>query len=334
MELIYPFVVIIGLPLIIVLTLLNLKKDDSYENGKKIANTEYVKELPYYKEILKKYKILTIIIQGVCVLSIFMCLLLIARPANIDTASDPKYSRDIFLCMDVSKSVDELNIELVDKLKKTVNSLKNERFGISIFNTTTVLLAPLTDDYNYINNELDKIHSSFSINMETGFDADNWEASQYIISGTIEGSAERGGSLIGDGLASCVYNFSNLEEDRTRIIIFSTDNDVAGEEIISLQKAAQLCKEQKIVVFGIAPDTIQKEDAQSFKKAVELTGGKYYTMSSKNQVQDIVNNIEKTSKSLIEGQEETRKVDQPQLPFVILIISIAGLFILDKKVNI
>lgn len=334
MELVYPFVLIIGIPIIIFLAVKNLKRNDSYENGKKIANTQYIKDLPYYKDILKKYKILTYVIQGVCLLSIFMSLLLLSRPATIDTKGNPNYARDIFLCMDVSQSVDELNIELVDNLKKTVNSLKGERFGISIFNTSSVLICPLTDDYKYVLNELDKIHESFKINMEGGSGLDTWEAQRYIISGTIEGANERGSSLIGDGLASCVYKFSNLEEERSRIIIFSTDNDLAGEPLVELQDAAKLCKENNIIVFAIAPDIIREKDQTDLKNAVELTGGKYYTMSSPNQVKDIVKNIESTSKKLIEGQVETRKIDQPLIPFVILVFSVVVLFILDKKVNI
>ncbi len=333
MELIYPFILIIGIPVIIFLAVTNLKKNDLYENGKKIANTQYIKELPYYKDILKKYKILTYVVQGVCLLSIIMSLILLSRPAKIDTKGNPNYARDIFLCMDVSQSVDELNIELVDNLKKTVDSLKGERFGISIFNTSSVLISPLTDDYKYVLNELDKMYDSFDINIQGNSNLENWGISEYIVSGTLEGAEERGSSLIGEGLASCVYNFSNLEEERSRIIIFSTDNDLAGNQLITLQDAANLCKEKNIIVFGIAPDTIIEEDEIDLKKAVESTGGKYYTMSSKNQVKDIVQNIESTSKNLIEGQVETRKIDQPQIPFIILVFSIIALFILDKKVN-
>lgn len=333
MELIYPFILIIGIPIIIFLAVSNLKSKDLYENGKKIANTRYIKELPYYKNILKKYKILTYIIQGICLLSIIMSLILLSRPAKIDTKENPKYARDIFLCMDVSQSVDELNIELVDNLKKTVNSLKGEQFGISIFNSSSVLISPLTDDYKYVINELDKMYDSFDINIKGDSSLEKWGISEYIVSGTLEGADERGSSLIGDGLASCVYNFSNLEEERSRIIIFSTDNELAGTPLITLQNAANLCKEKKIIVFGIAPDTIKDEDEITLKKAIETTGGKYYTMSSKNQVKSIVENIENTSKNLIEGQVETRKIDQPQIPFCILVISIIVLFILDKKVN-
>jgi len=57
-------------------------------------------------------------------------------------------------------------------------------------------------------------------------------------------------------------------------------------------------------------------------------------MSDRSQVQDIINNIENTSKSFIEGNKELRKYDKPLIPFIFVIIGITVLFILDKKVNI
>ena len=35
----------------------------------------------------------------------------------------------------------------------------------------------------------------------------------------------------------------------------------------------------------------------------------------------------------MQGQKETKKIDIPEMPFVMLIVSLAALFILDKKVN-
>lgn len=336
MELINPFILVIGIPLIGFLIFKNMKKDSSYENGKKVANTHFVKDSPYYKEILTRYKRLTLIIKSICIIAIFMSLVLLARPAKVDIKSNPIHARDIFLCMDASASVDELNIELVKCLKNTVNSLKEERFGISIFNTSSVLLAPLTDDYDFINSELDELEKSFDFNINfEDYDSSKWKTQQYITAGTLVGVNTRGSSLIGDGLGSCVYNFTNLEDkDRTRIIIFSTDNDLAGDEIITLQEAAALCKENNILVYGIAPDFISTKNEADLKKAVEVTGGKYYTLQEGQTVKEIVSDIEKTTKSLIEGQVETRVIDQPLIPFLIIVISISGLLILDKKVNI
>lgn len=333
MELIYPLVIFIGVPIIALLVFIKLKKPMSYDKGKKIANTKYVEKIEYYKEAMKKYKMLSISTKVVCVVAILMSLVLLSRPAKIDTTSSVAYNRDIFLCMDVSMSVDELNQKLVGTLKETVKSLNGERFGISIFNTSSVLLVPLTDDYDYILSVLDNLEESFKANIDMDFSNDSMYIRDYIQSGTLVGNEERGSSLIGDGLASCIYNFSNLEEDRSRVVIFSTDNDLAGKEIITLQEASQLAKSKNVTVFGIAPDTISAEKESQFKQAVELTGGNYYTDTSSTTVKDIVNEIEKKGKSLIKGQKQVTKIDIPQVPFIILLISLMALFILNKKVN-
>ena len=337
MELVYPIVMIIGIPIILVLLFINFKKPVLYSDGKKIANTKYAQEIPYYKEIMKKYKFFSFLIKLLIIIAIFMALLLFARPSKVDYESSAKYNRDIFLCMDISTTVNELNEKLVEELKETVKKLKGERFGILIFNTSPVLLVPLTDDYEYIIDTLDNLKRGLEIdNGETSIvdlDDDDYYIRHYIYEGTLVDNETRGGSLIGDGLASCVFKFPNLEEERSRIIIFSTDNDVQGEEIVSLKEAAEFAKENNITVFGIGPDIITDDNREEFEEVAEYTGGSYFTNDSKTTVSEIINNIEKKEKSLLKGKKEIRKVDKPQIPFIILTISICGLFVLNKKVK-
>jgi hypothetical protein len=237
--------------------------------------------------------------------------------------------------MDVSFSVNDLNKEIVDALKDTVNNLKGERFGISIFNTTSVLLVPLTDDYDYVLDSLDKIYQS--IEAINDLDYSSYYTYDYIIAGTIEGSDFYGGSLIGDGLVTCVDSFSGLEEDpdRTRIVIFSTDNDVpvTSKPVHSLEEASKYAKEKKITVYGISTANTTSSNKVSFRSAVELTGGSLYEESSGDTVSDIVKNIESTSKNLTVGKEETIRTDIPEVPFMILLFAMVIMFVLTKRVT-
>lgn len=340
MELIYPFVLYIGLPILVILGLIRFKrKEDVYKKGTKIANTKYAENIPYYKEIMKKYKVIVTTLKGTCVISIIMSLIMISRPAKVESSKSSKYNRDIFLCMDTSTSVDELNLKLVDNFRDTIKNLKGERIGITIFNTSSVVLVPLTDDYNYVLNTLDELEKAIKYSMNPGSVTNLDEATYlntYIRSGTIVGNEIRGSSLIGDGLASCVYNFPNLKEDkdRTRIIIFSTDNDLAGTPIVTLKEASDICKNEKVTVFGIAPTLGDESKKAKMKEAVENTGGTFFDEASGSTVKEIVNNIEKKGKSLLEVNEETRKVDKPFVPFILLVTSVAILFILNKKVKV
>lgn len=332
MELRYPVIiifVIIGMSCYFILA---KKKSKKYTVGSKIANTEYLKNTEYFKIKIKKYMQMKKIVYLIFITCIISSTILISRLAKTNSHNSNQYNRDIFLCMDISSSVDELNIELVESLKKTVNKLRGERFGISIFNTSSVTLVPLTDDYDYVNSVLDKISKSIKVNnlIEGETDDDYLYYANYILSGTEEGSEIRGSSLIGDGLASCVYNFSNLDTDRTRIIILSTDNDLAGTPLVTLEEAASISKSKEIKVFGIGAKIMGDEDGAAFKNAIEKTNGKFYEHSN-TTVNNIVNDIEATSKSLLETQVEITEIDIPQIPFILLIISISGL-IISKKV--
>lgn len=335
MELRWPFVIVIGIILLVVLFVFKYKKRSfKYLGGKRVSNTKYVKKLALYQDILKKYKTLIIFIEGIFIASMIFCILLLSRPAFVDKVRNDEYNRDIFLCMDVSTSVNTLNLEIVESLKETVRNLKGERFGITIFNSSAVTIVPLTDDYDYVESTLDQIAESIRTYSSYGFSSyyDYW----YIFEGTLEGNTVYGPSLIGDGLVSCVNSFPKIEEEekRTRIAIFSTDNDVppTSSPVFTMEEAGKYSKNHNVVVYGIATDNIKYQNLLTFRNAVEMTGGELYESSSGETVGSIVKNIEKTSKNFVKGREETIRMDIPEVPFIILLSCMLILFVLTKRV--
>ena len=267
------------------------------------------------------------------VISIIFSSILIARPVTSKVTEETKYSRDIFLCMDVSTSVNDLNENLVSTLKDTVKNLQGDRVGISIFNTSSTLIVPLTDDYDYVLDTLENLQKALKVNNEADYkNEDFYYLQQYIRAGTLVGNPERGSSIISDGLASCVYNFPDLNENRSRIIIFSTDNEMSGEPIITLSEAANLCKEKNITVYPIAPSSVRKTDLEGLKNVAEVTGGEVYTETTSNTTTSIVKNINEKAKSVTKTSVKKDKVDVPFIPFTILVCSILILVILDRKV--
>ncbi len=334
MEIKYPILIFIITGFMSWYLLFQKNKKEKFSTGSKIANTNYIKNTTYYQKQIKKYHLLKKIIQGTCLISIITTTLLLARLTQIKTIDQNQYNRDIFLCMDVSASVDDLNLELVKSLKTTVESLNGERFGISIFNSSSVTLVPLTDDYEYVLNILNKIQKSIEINNTYGsYTKDNYfYTSNYIISGTQEGADIKGSSLIGDGLASCIYSFPNLDEERTRIIILSTDNDLAGTPYVTLNQGVEISANKNIVVYGIGTKEMSPKNREEFQQAVLKTGGKYYDHST-NLVKNIINDIEKTSKSLRKQQMKKQEIDIPQIPFILLLSSITILILLKQKVK-
>ena len=351
MHLIHPKVLWIGLTALAILVVLMhiLKHTIKYKGGIKAANTHYVKNLPEYQSRKKLYTVTAIVLEACMILSIAMTLVLVARPARKETVSNGTKKRDIFLCMDVSYSIYELNYDLVDRLEEVVSGLDGDRFGICIYNTSSVLYVPMTDDYDFINTKLEEIKEYFKLQKEymdkyydpvTGYiryDYDEYdqfmelkEKLDYYDAGTLVNNIIKGSSLIGEGLASCMYSFPRLDdEDRTRVIIMSTDNsqEQISRPLVELDEAADLCKKNDIKVFGIFPNrenwstlntSDYTRDEQEFMEAVEKTGGKYYKQSETLSVDDIVNDIEREEALEVEEITITKINDQPQIFVYIL----------------
>lgn len=336
MELIYPWIAYIGAIVFVVLFLFRRGKKSAYKEGKKVANIDYVEETKLYKKLSRQYKIYSSMALISLLLAIGCGFLLLSRPARVEQVNTELRNRDIFLCMDISSSVDELNVEMCAELKEVVRKLDGERFGITIFNAKSVLLVPLTNDYEYVLETLDKLEESFkeSIKMsEDDFDffSDDidYDLYNYKYEGTL---SEEGSSLIGDGLASCLYNFPDLTEnsERSRLIIFTTDNELNGTPYVTLEEAARLCKKNEVKVFAIAPDNVVEEDI--FKSSIESTGGHYYKSTSKKVFDNLIKDIEETKTSAM-NKVETLIYDQPQIVFVCMVVFIGIYFVLSRRIK-
>ncbi len=337
MAFVNPWVMYIGVPILIFLSVLRFKKKDTYKEGKKVANASLIEDTPYFKKLYKEYKCLCIVALIALLIAIALSFVLLARPARIDTVNPEIHNRDIFLCMDISDSVDELNLDICDKLKQVVEQLDGERFGISIFNGQSVLLVPLTNDYEYVLDALTKMEEAFKQNIGDSTLDDmlngnyDWDSYYYKYGGTL---AEEGSSFIGDGLISALYSFPDLENnnDRSRMIIFTTDNDLNGEPLVTIEEAAALCKKNDVKVFAVAPEYIVDEDV--FKKAMLSTGGGYYKATSDKVYDKMVEDIKKTDTSLAGiKQTETIITDQPKAFFVWILICFGVYLFVTKKLK-
>lgn len=130
------------------------------------------------------------------------------------------------------------------------------------------------------------------------------------------------------------------DKDRTRIIIFATDNDLAGTETVTLEEACTLCKQYDINLYAYCPTTemnpyTSEAKISSYKRAVEQkAGGKFYTGNLNKMTSNIVNEIKETKTSLLKTSKKTYVTDHPE----ILVISITVLFLIlivfEKKIKI
>lgn len=320
--------------ILIIYVLVYTPKGKTYEEGKKTVGLMYADKTAYYRKKKLLYRIYSAIMILSCVISIFVSFVLIARPYTEEVVDNEKYGRDIIVCMDVSTSVNELNKKLVKELKDVVKDMNGERVGIVIFNTSPVLLVPLTDDYDYISEQLDTLEECFDMLIEYdksgNLTDDYWYLYNYVYSGTLVGNAERGSSIIGDGLGASVYDFSDLEEDRSRVIIFSTDNDLYGDEIVSINEASDICKQNHVVVYGVGTKEMTDVNMENMRIAMENTGGKLYLEEDGGALKEVVKRIDKESKSLIKGDEKKTQVLHIKGAFIVLLISVFSMILFTK----
>lgn len=332
MEIMFPLALFIGIPLAVLLIFFTFKRKDKFRKGKKVANTNFIEDTPLYKRLMISYRIFSTLALICLWLGIITGIVMIARPVEIDVIEPELQNRDIFICMDISSSVDELNLGICNEIEEVVKELDGERFGISIFNGRSVLLVPLTTDYDYVLDTLDTLQASFEFSLQD-YNYDNLMANYDLYQFKYEGTfADEGSSFIGDGLASCLYNFPDLQEntDRSRLIIFATDNELNGTPLISVEDAAALCAKHDVKVFGVTPEDIV--DEESFKKAMLSTGGGFYEVTSNKVFDKLIEDIRQTETS---AMQEVKIVitDKPEALFICLLVSISLFFIFTRKVK-
>ncbi len=329
-----------------------------YIGGRRAANTEFARNLPEYKRMELIYRICSAVMEAALIGAAVCALILCARPYRTENTSSGVKKRDIFLCLDVSYSIYELNYDIVDHLEAVVSGLKGDRFGICFFNTTSVLYVPMTDDYDFVIERLEDLKGYFQLQkdyMDNFAEYDYYyeipeekldlfeqliEEMDYFEAGTVINNSYRGSSLIGLGLSSALYNFPRLEEaERTRAIILVTDNweQAKSRPAVELDEACDLCSSYDVRVYGVFPerDDLTGYDAdyysgleQDMMKNVEKTGGAFYAASDTFPVSQIVQGIEAEEAKSIEEIVLTKQIDTPERYVILLAAFLALTFVM------
>lgn len=354
MELMHGKIVTIGILILLALLaglflLKRIVKNDRFKSGVRAANTDRIRNSALYKRLKVRYMVLYALVIAGLAGSLISALVLVARPYKTDEITSDVKKRDIMICLDVSFSLYDLNMEITDYLKDMVKGLEGDRIGISIFNSSSLTYVPLTDDYDYIMDRLDALREYFVMQKEymEDFDAgksipagkqdrcDELEDKILCFDYGTRYNNEKGSSFIGEGLATALYTFPSLEDsERTRDIIFCTDNQLnaIGAEVVNLSTATDYCKKYDVTVYGIYPseEMFYKPDGKDynsclseFKAATEKTGGECYIRTDSQSVSQIVDNIQKQEAKLVSTVTTTEVVDLPQIPFIYLIICMA-----------
>ncbi|MCA1307269.1 VWA domain-containing protein [Microbacterium esteraromaticum] len=281
-----------------------------------VSRAERLRTLPAFRASVGRRMAALSGILALGVIATLLAGVVAARPMSAQTVQPVNTSRDIMLCLDVSGSMTEVDVEVLTVFDELLDSFEGERIGLTIFNSSPVQIFPLTDDYAFVREQLQRMRESFDYLDET---PEHWV-------GTLNGP---GASLIGDGLAACTMRFDHLDDERSRSVILATDNELAGASILTVEEAAQHARAQQVRVFALNP--VQGKDAEvsaQLSQAAAITGGQSYALRDTTTVADIVAQIQKQEARALQGQAQVVWVDTPNLWMALMLVAILGFVVL------
>ncbi|MDR3106897.1 MAG: VWA domain-containing protein [Bifidobacteriaceae bacterium] len=306
--------------------------------GTRLANTTSFVDLPGFREIARQHYVACALGLSAALLASLGSVVLAARPAKSEVVRLEQRTRDVVLCLDISGSMYPVDAEIISQFREIVERFDGERVAMSWFNSSSVTLFPLTDDYTYVDDTLRPIERQFEAVAEA-ITLDDWMRVPGEMwpddSGTLLGE---GSSLPGDGLASCLMLFDDSEADRPRSIIFATDNVVEGSPIFELSEATAMAAEADVHVYALCPsysdiDVFSGEEEQFREASDELraeirrAGGSFFRTSDYRSVSEIVESILAGEAAEIEGPPRRVIHDRPGWGIGLLATGLAGIFI-------
>jgi Ca-activated chloride channel family protein len=236
------------------------------------------------------------------VAAIALMIIALARPqAILDGSKAISEGVDIVLVVDTSTSMlaedfmlGARRINRFDLVREVVKDFikkrKDDRVGMVAFAARAYTVCPLTTDYAWLNENLDRVRV-----------------------GMIEDA-----TAVGSAIASSINRLKN-SKTKSKIIILLTDG-VNNAGNISPVVAAEAAKALKIKIYSIAVGTkglspypmkdyygrtvyrnIPIEiDEESMRKIADITGGKYYLATDTEKLRNIYDEINRLEKSNIE----------------------------------
>ena len=211
-----------------------------------IAHGGRLTDLPEYQEALRRHR--TRLALAVVLGAVFLAATATAaaRPIQRTTEQPEIRNRDIVLCLDVSGSMTSTDAAIAAVFEDLAKEFDGERIGMVIFDSSSVQLFPLTDDYQFAAEQLTQAKGALDSGTGSFFD------------GTWNGE---GSSLIGDGLASCIQSFPDTDagdtqrgdNQRSRSVVLATDNFLSGEPIFTLDEASALATRKNVKVYALNP---------------------------------------------------------------------------------
>ncbi|KQY63841.1 MULTISPECIES: VWA domain-containing protein [unclassified Nocardioides] len=271
-------------------------------NAVLVAHAARLRRIPRFR-VLARRREFEMLARVVAVLFLLGgTILLSSRLTSTDSHQPDVSNRDIMLCLDVSGSMTEYDEELAREFAKISEGLDGERIGLTIWHNASVTVFPLTDDYDFVLEQLETAADKFA-----SYDYD-------YVAGTLVGNGNSG-SLISDGLVSCVDRFDRPDEERGRAIVLASDNDPQGKPIFTLPEASDYAAEHDVVVYGLGTRemSVLPGAVEGFTSAVENTGGTFSVMGSDGSTNSIAEGINELEAARSKEPARVTVIDEPAL---------------------
>ena len=250
------------------------------------------------------------------------------------------------LCLDVSGSALPYDRAVIETYLELVSHFRGERIALSIFNSTSRTVFPLTDDYDLVSSQLTKAADALR-GVESQDDIDKMSDKDYQkIADWLEGTQNRKNStsLIGDGLVSCAAmipgfaygDTSGAARQRPASIVLATDNVASGTPTYSLAQALDMAEASHISVDGLFSGPRQSEgDATTteMKQQIESRGGTFLTQSGSSDINELVRQIDSRRTSESRRSSQAALIDAPGWWTLMLVVLLAIWMILAWRLR-
>ena len=248
---------VMGLICIAIIAAMRAKRLCSSGSFKPFANTEAVHDLPEYKSIKRRYRLLIDVLMVSFLVTTGAVAVLAARPTKVVSLSPDYKTNDIMFCVDIN-SIDNHKKEQLKNFAESIKNYKGQRVGLTIFSGVYMNLSPLSDDYEALSNMFNDV-------------VDNTEIYQKTL------AQEQSKSEVGLGIFGCVKSFDKLgEENRSRYIILPTSNKNDESQVVSMSEAKNYAKQYDIEIHGL--DLIESNVLTSAEEKISYQDNPSRTM--------------------------------------------------------
>lgn len=268
-----------------------------------VAHAARLRALPRYRTLRRRRQLAVAWLVVGALVALAGTTLLVARDQDVRVDRTSR-ERDVMLCLDASLSMRRDNARVVTQLARVLDGLSGARAGLTLFSGAAVTVVPLTDDLDFVRDELGRAAEAF----RTG---------EFLYAAGIDLDRAPRASLAGDGIASCAERFDRLGQDRARSIIVTSDNDPFGRPVYSVAEGAERAAERDIVVHAIASGRTEPAASDELEDAVTATGGSFARLDDDGTEAELVDRIEAQDARRTQVPPREVVTDQPRVGTVV-----------------